>query len=161
MARTDPHVVETRSVNWFRTKVADFYENGDALYRGLSERDYGVDGIIELFENRMPTGKIAFVQIKATSKTITPMKRTPEFVSCSISSSNARYATQKNIPVILAYISLTSTHKMFYFADVREVITEEHKRKMKRQKEITVKIPIENAVVDDLEPMFEVIRSYY
>lgn len=40
MARVDSHVVETRSVNWFKSKVDDFYENGDALYRGLSGSVY-------------------------------------------------------------------------------------------------------------------------
>lgn len=141
MARTNSHWVETQSVNWFRTKV-DNFEKGDALFREMTGRDYGIDGVIELFDNGMPTGKIALVQIKGTSKTITPLVRTPELISCKISSSNALYAFQKNIPVLLVYISLNDEHEMLYFADIRSIITDEHKRKMEEQDEITVKIPI-------------------
>lgn len=108
MTRVSSHVIETRSCDWFKAKVNKFFENGDALYREISGRDYGIDGIIELFKNGQPTGKFALVQIKGTKSKITPMKRTSNYVSCKVSSSNAKYAFQKNIPVILAYISLNS-----------------------------------------------------
>ena len=51
MSRSKPHVIETKSRDYLRSKIDDFYENGDALFREISERDYGVDAIIELFEN--------------------------------------------------------------------------------------------------------------
>ena len=62
--RTSSHVIETRSRDLFQQRINNSFKNGDALFRNLSERDYGIDGIIELFDNGQPTGKIAFVQIK-------------------------------------------------------------------------------------------------
>ncbi len=160
MARVSSHVIETQSSDWFKLKVNKFYENGDALFREISGRDYGIDGIIELFNNGQPTGKFALIQIKGTKKKITPMIRTPEFISCKVSSSNAKYAFQRNIPVILVYVSLCGNN-LFYYADLRTIITEEHRQKVNRQKDITVKIPCENVVLEDMDAFFRIIHNYY
>ena len=105
MARIYPHVVETKSKNCIRSRIDSFGEKGDYLYRELTERDYGIDGIVECFENDVQTGKIAFVQIKGTSKTIIPQKNKPVVSCVGISKSNLQYAKQNRIPVILLYVS--------------------------------------------------------
>ncbi len=73
MTGTSTHVIET----CVRSRIDGFGDYGDYLYRELSERDYGVDAIIECFEDGIPTGKIGFLQIKGTSKEIAPLKNTP------------------------------------------------------------------------------------
>ena len=73
MTGTSTHVIET----CVRSRIDGFGDCGDYLYRELSERDYGVDAIIECFEDGIPTGKIGFLQIKGTSKEIAPLKNTP------------------------------------------------------------------------------------
>lgn len=63
MTGTSTHIIET----CVRSRIDGFGDYGDYLYRELSERDYGVDAIIECFEDGIPTGKIGFLQIKGTS----------------------------------------------------------------------------------------------
>ena len=77
MTRTLTHVIETNSKDCVRSRIDGSGDCGDYLYRELSERDYGVDAIIECFEDGIPTGKIGFLQIKGTSKEIAPLKNTP------------------------------------------------------------------------------------
>ena len=74
MSRIPSHVIETKTRDYIRSVIDKYYENGDALFRELSERDYGIDGLIELFREGDPTGQIALVQIKGTSNTIQPLK---------------------------------------------------------------------------------------
>lgn len=159
MSRNKPHVIETKSRNYLRSKIDSFYENGDALFRELSERDYGVDAIIELFDNGIPSGKIALVQIKASENRIVPLKNS-NYVSCKISSSSAKYANQNNIPVILIYAYIGNP-SLFYFAKLQDIITDEQKRKINNQDSIAVRISADNMTTDDLEPLFELIRNSY
>lgn len=159
MARTSSHIIETKSKDYIRRKINSFYETGDALFRELTERDYGIDGLIELFEKGKPTGQIALVQIKGTEKAIVPLK-SKDVVSCEISSSNAEYALQNNVPIVLLYATI-SKEEGFYYVDINKALTEEHRKKIKQQKEITVHIPILNNAMEDLEPLFEIIRNFY
>ena len=112
---------------------------------------------IELFAGDYPCGKIALVQLKSTQDSIKKNKRTDE-VSCTISTSNARYAFQSNIPVILIYISLSGTG--FYYVNIQEAIdigNRKTKKKIEYQKKITVKIPYSNNIIDDVSPLIEII----
>ncbi len=61
MGRTATHVIETKATDFIQSKVNGFYLNGDSLFRQITERDYGIDAIIELFNNGVPTGQIALV----------------------------------------------------------------------------------------------------
>lgn len=154
--RIPAHNVETQSRDLVRTKID---ENGDALFREITERDYGIDAIVELFDNGNVTGKLALLQIKSTQKAIVPLKRGEE-ISCKISSSNAQYALQNNIPVILIYTSLQEKGN-FYFANVQSIL-KEHIHKIKRgQKSITVKIPLINSTQESIQPFFDIINSFY
>lgn len=64
MARTSTHVIELNSKDCVRSRINSFGDNGDYIFRELSERDYGIDALIECFDGGVPTGKIAFLQIK-------------------------------------------------------------------------------------------------
>ena len=77
MARTHSHLIETKSKDCVRSRINNFKDNGDCLFRELSERDYGIDALIECFDDGIPTGKIGFLQIKGTDAIISPLKRTP------------------------------------------------------------------------------------
>ncbi len=162
MNRVSSHVTETKATDTVRKRINSFYDNGDALFRNITERDYGIDGIIELFDFGKPTGQIALLQIKGTEQTICPLKRTPEMVSCKISLSNANYALQNNLPVILIYLSL-SKPAGFYFVDVFSALNEKQKKKIKtgKQKTINILIPVTNNAQESLNPMFETIKDFY
>ena len=159
MARASSHVIETRTRDFIRSQIDNYYENGDALFREITERDYGIDALIELFNNEMPTGMTALLQIKGTEKTIVPLKW-ENAVSCSISSSNFRYALQNNIPVILVYATL-SKPSGFYYVRIQDVITEELLAKANSQGSITIRIPETNNAMDNFEGFFDLIREYY
>lgn len=157
-SRISAHKAETRSCDKART-IIDKHDS--AIFRELTGRDYGIDGIIELFAGDYPCGKIALVQLKSTQDNIKKNKRTDD-VSCVISTSNARYAFQSNIPVILIYISLSGTG--FYYVDIQKAIdiaNKKTKKKIESQKTITVKIPYANHIIDDVSPLIEIIESYY
>lgn len=159
MSRISSHVIETKTRDYIRSVIDNYYENGDALFRELSERDYGIDGLIELFCEGEPTGHIALVQIKGTSNTIQPLKN-KNVVSCSISSSNAKYARQNNIPILLLYATITKPYG-FYYIDVNDAVNNMDNSKITEQGSITIHIPIENNALEDLEPLFEKIRNFY
>lgn len=109
--KSDSHDISRRGVNQFRLIVDD---NDDTIFRTLSDTDYGIDGIIEFFQDGYPTGKICYVQIKTTSKKIEKLK-TKNGVSCpGISESKAYYCKQDIIPVILIYNSLEDKGSFYY-----------------------------------------------
>lgn len=165
MPRSTSQVKETKSRDWFRSKIDSYYENGDALFREWSERDYGIDAVVEIFDNGYPTGKIAFIQVKGTSKTIEALKKGPlkgKAVSCgNVSNSSLDYARQDKIPMILVYVSLAEPQR-FYFVDLQSQIDDIESRRKKEEQELhTVHIPIDNYAENDLSGFFELIDSYY
>ena len=122
-----------------------------------TERDYGVDGQVELFSQNAPTGRIAYIQLKGTSKSIQKLKRSDE-VSCSgISKSNIAYCQQRNVPVMLVYVSVYDED--FYFIDLQSV----YKTALKTigdNASGTVRIPIINHS-SRIDKFFEIINHYY
>lgn len=160
MPRSNSHARETASRDIVRSKIDNFYPNGDALIREWSERDYGIDFVLELFEDGYPTGKIAFLQIKGTAKVIEKLK-TSEEVSCSnVSLSSFEYARQVRIPFILIYVS-TAIPSCFYYIDLQSSIKSLTIKDSKKTNEITVRIPVENVANEDLTGFFELVNSYY
>ncbi len=155
MSRISSHRIETRSRDIFQKSVNN---NDNALFRTLSERDYGIDGIVELFDNDKPTGQIAYIQIKGTQLPITPLANSPE-VSCKgISESNFTYAYQHNIPVILVFISIERPEAIYYM-EMQEAVD---KFKDGIKKTNTVRIPQENVLLNEnMEEMFDIIRRYF
>lgn len=86
--RMHPHIISDKSL----TKIKGWSENNDFFYRELSGMDYGVDTIIELFENgENVTAKIAFLQIKGAKNVVQKLKKSDE-ISISISRATAYYS---------------------------------------------------------------------
>lgn len=158
MARIHSHVVETKSKDCIRSRIDSFGENGSYLFRELTERDYGIDGIIECFEDGVPTGKIAFVQVKETSKEIISQKHRPVVACSGISSSNLQYTEQDRIPVVLLYVSIQEPCPIYY-ADLR--VAAQHIRVREDVETVTVHIPEENCTTEDISGIIGIINSYY
>ena len=151
--RDNTHIIETKSKDYLRFQI-DTYNDGMLLYRDITERDYGIDGLIEMFDNGKPTGKIAFIQIKGTQKILQPLIRTPNMISCTISSSNTYYAYQKNIPIILIYVSVSTDN--FYFLELNEIGDE-----LKEIKGETKNVHIPITSKDNIEEICKIINKYY
>lgn len=151
--RINAHKVETKS----RDNVRRIINSGDFLIRDLTDRDYGIDGVIECFNGDNITGKLALVQFKGTGDNIKPLK-TKSVISCQISTNSAYYAMQDNIPVILIYASLKNKDS-FYYVFLQEV--EFDTNKLETQDKITVHIPVENKISDNLNCLRSLIEKYY
>lgn len=156
-SRVSSHIIEEQAKDHVRIIIN---ANGNAIFRELTGRDYGVDAIIELFNDGIPTGKIAFIQIKGTSRSIAPLSRTPNYVSCPrISISNLNYSFQNNIPVILLYTSLKG-EKGFYYTVLNNNKDNDINSKL-NQDTTRIRIPINNFIVDDINQLFNIINSFY
>lgn len=148
--RVFPHKIEEKAENIFREIVTDI----DIMYRNLSGRDYGIDGIVELFDEGIPTGKIAFIQIKGTEKTIEPKKRTNKISCPNITKSNYEYTKQKRIPLILAYIS--TKKKMFYYKILNKVSGNKNRYKT------VIEIDLEDFINEEnILSFYNLINDYY
>jgi len=148
MGRESTHVIETKSRQLFAQMLTEFSSSivaqGDLLFREISERDYGIDGEVELFHQGEPTGRISKIQIKGTDSAIIPLKR-EDCVSCkNITKSNIRYCQQRNYPVILVYCS--NADKKFYYIDLQSVFHE--KIDINSNKESwTIRIPLKKQLM--------------
>ena len=128
------------------------------LFRLFSERDYGVDGVLEIFELGETTGKIALIQIKGTNSKIDKLK-TVDYVSCpGISKSSLKYCSVNKIPFILVYVS--KKDELFYYCDLHSVYEESLKRMGDTGKTCSIRIPyIYNS--NKLDTLVTIINSYY
>lgn len=156
-SRIASHNIETLVLDNVRSIID---KSQDALVREITGRDYGIDAILELFDNGTITGNYAFLQIKGKQKKVEHLKKS-KAVSCKISSANAYYANQNTLPVIVILASIEESNN-FFFVPLQEVITKEHVRKLdKGQKEITIRIPLDNCVDGNIDPLRKIIESYY
>lgn len=151
--RIKSHTIETNTTD----NVRKIINSENCLFRELTGRDYGIDAIIECFNKGEITGKIAFLQLKGTSAEIVPLKNNLE-ISCSISTSNAIYACQKNIPVLLIFSSIKSDNT-FYYVFLQNIQFNE--QLLKKQKSITVHIPVANIISDNMEDLVKLINNFY
>lgn len=160
-SRINTHVIETKSRQIFESALTNYSDNdfckGDLLFRAITERDYGIDGLVELFRHGEATGRFAMIQLKGTEKIIQKLQ-TADVVSCSgISKSNLSYCRQNNNPVILVYCS--TADEKFYFIDLQSVYRDKIPQIGERESG-TVRIPTDNNS-DHLWLLIEIINSYY
>lgn len=163
MARAKAHKTETATRLIFETAISTYSNKylhiteGDLIFREPDERDYGVDGEVEVFNDAEVTGKFARIQLKGTDKEIIPLK-TSNFVSCpGVSKSSLGYCRTRNIPFILVYVS--KVDKKFYFCDLQSVY-QDALQKIGDGDKTTIRIPVENSS-DNLNCFVEIIDDYY
>lgn len=162
MSRVQAHVTETLSRVIFQYIVTNFsneeVRKGDLLFREVTEKDYGIDGVVELFYSGEPTGRFAWIQLKGTDSVIEKLKGSDE-VSCSgVSKSNLCYCRQNNVPVMLVYVS--NVDRNFYYIDLQSIFSESRYTDEEIPDSVTVRIPIENNS-SDLSLLVQMINDYY
>lgn len=162
MPRTKSHVIETRAKDYLRAKIDSFYSNGDALVRDWNERDYGIDLVVEFFENGVPTGNLAYLQIKATENRIIKNTNSDDISCPGVSASCLEYAKQDRIPFILIYLSIVEPIE-FYYIDVQSMNVKElqEKARANSSNRISIKIPLTNKSDGDMTMLFKLIHSYF
>lgn len=158
MSRTSSQKIGEKATNIIRDSITDYeVEMGTSMiFRELTGQDYGVDAIVELFEDDNPTGKIAFLQIKGTADSILPLQTAP-YVSCAnVSKSSLDYARQNRVPMILCYASIKDSS--FYYLELQSVIG--NIGEMQEGKKRTIRIPSCNIINNNCQGIVDIIRSY-
>lgn len=151
--KIDSHDVSTYSEDNVRRLIN---KNG-FLYRTVSGMDYGIDAIVELFDEGYVTGKIALLQLKGKKEEIEFNVRTKD-ISCEIKTSTAKYAFQRNIPVIVIYASLADENS-FYYVCLQDI--DIPRDKVENQKDITIRIPSQNKALENIDGFRKIINDYY
>lgn len=162
MGRISTHKIETKTTGRVKRLIDETeYSNISMLFREMSGRDYGIDAMIEIFKDDNPTGIFALIQVKGTENKIEKNKKSDD-ISCKISSSNARYAFQQNIPVFLTYVSLKNKSG-FYYVSVQKALREKNitDETLKQQGSITIRIPTSNYIDSEVENLVNEILEYY
>lgn len=153
-----PHEIETISKDIIRSIIN---ADGRGLFRELTERDYGIDAMVEIFNEGCVTGKFGLIQCKGRRDAIIPLKTCPNYVSCSgITKANIQYLEQDNTAVMVAYGSMNNRNN-FYYADLKDVLSQDQIKSLKEGKKVTVRIPITNNAKSNIDGFFETINKYY
>lgn len=84
--------------------------------RDLTGRDFGIDKMVERFENGYATSEILLLQIKGTEKEIDVDN--PRF---SLDTKELQYAEMFSTPLLLVYVSIAS-HQQCYYVWLQEYI---------------------------------------
>lgn len=95
--RPPNHRTDTRAVRALLSLLPD-----DVIIRGLDDTDYGIDLRVELFQGEEPTGNIAWIQVKGTTKTFDSTKEE----SYQLSKKTIAYAQKFQAPFFLIYASV-------------------------------------------------------
>lgn len=117
--RSNAHVSESFSYNVFISTIGN-----DWIVRELTERDYGIDLIIEkVEENDSVTGKLAAIQLKSTQEI--KFNQNYEFRYYKIKSTSTDYWMNSNLPVFVFLVGADGT---VYFKNVGDYVRKNYKR---------------------------------
>lgn len=135
MERPPQHVSETESIKIFSQAIPSEW-----VIRDISP-DYGLDKSVEVVEGGKVSGKEVFVQLKGTNT----ISITNGYVSFIMEVKNLTYYLERDTPVVLTVVDITS--KKCYWLFVQEYIYETlevDNPKWKQQETVTLKIPSTN-----------------
>lgn len=147
--RPKSHRIETDSLNYMRS----FFGNNYVLREQGS--DYGIDVLVERFENDGITGDVFFLQLKGTEKEFTGSIKIKNFPVKTLG-----YALNFSVPFFLFYTSVSS--KLTKFLWLQKYYEFEFKGSNKiaeGQKTITIKFPEENTLETNLDKIVNIIKT--
>ena len=128
--RTNEHRVETESTNVVRELIVN-----EAIFRELSEKDYGIDGVVEFFNSDGSlSGDEILVQIKG-SRNVSAKKGAVR--THSIKTKTVKYWVQKKQAVFILFVDVSK--RIIYFEDAKR-LARVHSKKIDTQKTISFSI---------------------
>ena len=143
--RTETHRIDTLAVRRLMSSMP-----ANWIVRDLSERDYGIDLMLEYFEGEEPTGRTVYMQVKGTSKKIEPKDGRVTFGNFPVST--LTYAECFPEPFLLVHLSTISGDPI-YFTWLQKYISFEldsnEGKKWREQESTTIKIPERNNFASD------------
>ncbi len=157
--RTYQHIIDTKAVRQVINIIPEH-----CVVRGLSERDYGIDLMVELFTKTGvnkhghdfydSTGYICYLQLKGTDQELIPNSKGN--IACSIEKKLLFYAEKFSTPFILTRVcTLTGKEKIYflwiqrYISDILDIVNPTWRTDA--EESITVYIPTQNILPDNFE----------
>ena len=157
--RTYQHIIDTKAVRQVINAIPEY-----SVVRELTERDYGIDLMIELFarvgENKHQheyfdsTGHICYLQIKGTDKEL--VVNADNLISYNIAKKSLYYVEKFSTPFILTRVCTMKGKEAIYFIWLQRYISDvlDNERPDWRSDEndsLTVFIPVHNNFIDNFE----------
>ncbi|MBA3006485.1 MAG: DUF4365 domain-containing protein [Proteobacteria bacterium] len=152
--RTETHIIDSRAVKTVIGKLPHHW-----VVRELSERDYGIDLMVEIFapgfkdakgkDAFAATGSVFHIQIKGVDKPLQPVRAGT--INYCIDTKSLAYVEKFSIPFFLFRVSVADPPKV-YFLWIQRYIKDVMDRKTPlwredEQSSITVRIPPENELL--------------
>ncbi|WP_167619971.1 DUF4365 domain-containing protein [Maribellus sediminis] len=161
--RTYQHIIDTKAVRQVINAIPEY-----CVVRELTERDYGIDLMIELFKKTGinkhghdyydSTGHVCYLQIKGTDNELAVNKN--DTISFNIDKKSLYYVEKFSTPFILTRVCTKKDHETIYFiwlqryiSDVLDIETPDWRTE--DEESITIYIPTHN----DFENNFEKIEK--
>ena len=134
--RIETHRIDTQAVRVVRTKLTP-----DWLERGVEDRDYGIDMMLEAFDGSRPTGVLVLLQIKGHAAGF------GQDISMAVPVKTLLYARMFQTPFFLLNVSIEDNAVYFVWLQkyINTRLVSENKR-WERQEHITVYFPRDNAL---------------
>lgn len=144
--RHPTHIKETLSYKLFKESIPEHW-----LVRELSERDYGIDALIELvtLDNRV-TGKLISIQLKSTDNF--KFNSFNKFTVYSIEKQTTNYWLNSNIFTFLFVVDLKLNK--IYFKSIEDYVREEYKTYSENNKFNYVFCPDDEFSVDKFVALY-------
>jgi len=157
--RTIQHIIDTRSIKRILNILPDHW-----VIRELSERDYGIDLIIEIFEKNdidkndhevfNSTGAVFHAQVKGTSNALNPNNK--EEISYSLDKGSLLYTERFNTPFLLFRVDVSSDDADSYFVWIQRYIkdvldVQEPDWRTSPKKSFTLYIPKHNDISSNFD----------
>lgn len=104
-----PHRILPHEIDSEACKIVSQKFDRNWEIRDLTGRDFGIDKMVERFENGYVTSELLLLQIKGTEKGIDT--NNPRF---SLETKELQYAEMFTTPLILVYVSITNPQQCYY-----------------------------------------------
>jgi len=155
MARTRQHVIETES----RRIVASLLPAQRFLERDQTERDYGIDLVVECFDNGEPTGLHLLLQIKGTDET--PSDNTSSGPAYDFAVTHLLRAARFVTPCLLVWCPVLARPPRFWYVWLQEyarVVLDFDQPGWRQQGTVRIHIPHDNMVAQHVPEQFARLR---
>lgn len=156
--RTQTHIIDSRAVKAVMAQLPDHW-----VVRELTERDYGIDLMVEVFTPGLKdrrgkdafaeTGAIFHVQIKGVDEQLKPVQTGT--INYCIDKKSLAYVEKFSIPFFLFRVSVANPQRIYFLwiqRYIKDVMDRENPMwREEGENSITVSIPIENELLAGLE----------
>jgi hypothetical protein len=153
--RTETHRIDTLAVRKLFTKLSP-----DWIIRDLSERDYGIDLMLEYYADNNPTGQVVFFQVKGKSAAV---EISDGIVKYQMKKQTLLYAELFPEPFLLVHTSIDQAGQVFYVwlqKYISHVLDRDRPRWRNESNEtISIQFPATNTFEDAEEKLISISKS--